>query len=405
MTTRPRHTSKRSFYGFLALLVIVVYAGWSLFRPLPALHPEIAHADLQVTTPTATLTWPNTQAAVGLAGTSIMETHGAQTPRPTASTAKIITALTVLQAKPLKPGQQGPTITLTDKDVATYQSYVARDGSVLPVEAGEEISEYQMLQAMMLPSANNIADTMAIWAYGSFKNYQRAATAFLRHQGLTHTHIGSDASGLSPDTTSTAGDLVRLGELAMQHPVLSAIVGQQTATNIPDVGDIENVNTLLGQNGIIGVKTGNSDQAGGVFVGAAATRVNGRPVTIVTAVVGTPDLASALRATTPLVTSAQANFAETSVLTKGTIIGRYAVPGREAIQAVAAEDLNVTVWRGATVSTRVALHPTAANSRAGTAVGSVSAASSRLDSTATVPVVLGTNAPKPPLAWRLTHPL
>ena len=124
-------------------------------------------------------------------------------------------------------------MTITQADVDIYNRYVAQDGSVVPVTVGEKITLYQMLQALMLPSANNIADSMAIWAYGSLQNYSLAANKYVAAHGMNITHIGSDASGLAPDTVGTAHDLVLLGKLAMEHPVLSAIVGQQTATGIP----------------------------------------------------------------------------------------------------------------------------------------------------------------------------
>ena len=54
----------------------------------------------------------------------------------------------------------------------------------------------------------------------------------------------------------------------MQNPVLAGIVNESTTSGIPMVNDISNVNNLLGTYNIVGVKTGNTDQAGGVFVGA-----------------------------------------------------------------------------------------------------------------------------------------
>ena len=87
---------------------------------------------------------------------------------------------------------------------------------------------------------------MAIWAFGSLKNYSQAANQYLEDQGLVETHVGSDASGFNPSTTSTARDLVRIGELVMQDPVLKQIVGQSSASDFPVVNNIKNVNSLLG---------------------------------------------------------------------------------------------------------------------------------------------------------------
>jgi hypothetical protein len=129
-------------------------------------------------------------------------------------------------------------------------------------------SANQMLEAMMLPSADNLAYSLAIWAYGSLPAYASVAQQLVASLGMRHTTIGSDASGLSPSTVCTASDLVTLGEDVLANRVLKAIVGEHAAS-FPIVGTIYNVNTLLDKNGIIGIKTGNSDQAGGVYIVAA----------------------------------------------------------------------------------------------------------------------------------------
>jgi len=126
---------------------------------------------------------------------------------------------------------------------------------------------------------------------------------------MASTTVGSDASGLSPDTLSTAHDLVLLGEAAMQNPVLAEIVSKSSVDDFPLIGTIENTNTLLGQDGIVGVKTGNSDEAGGVFVFAAKYNDDsGKEQIIVGAVQGLPDLEKALQAAKTLLKSAEKNI-------------------------------------------------------------------------------------------------
>jgi D-alanyl-D-alanine carboxypeptidase (penicillin-binding protein 5/6) len=334
-----------------------------------------------------------------------LETHGAQAPAAIASTAKIITALTVLNAKPLVLGEQGPAITLSASDAALYDSYVAQGGSVVRVNAGEQISEYQMLQAMLLPSANNIADSLAVWAFGSLPDYAAAANSYLAQAGLTHTHVGTDASGFAPSTTGTAGDLARLGELAMQDPALAQIAGQTTANGIPVVDSVKNVNFLLGTDNIIGIKTGNTDQAGGVFVSAARATVNGKPVTIVTSLVGAPTLFQALKDSLPLIQSAQANFKPATVITKDSIAGRYQQPWGGSVIAVAAKNLTVNTWNGTTVSSTIQLQPVPASAQAGQTAGTATTPKSALYDQQSVPIKLQTAPTKPSAWWRLIHPI
>jgi len=257
------------------------------------------------------LSWPKTgEAAIGVVGKGVLETHGEQTDRPTASTAKLITALTVLKKYPLQPGQNGPVLTMSRSDINLLITYDELDGSEIgKVVVGEKLSEYQMLEAMMLPSANNMADSLAVWAFGSLADYQIAAAQTVKSLGMASTTVGSDASGLSPDTLSTAHDLVLLGEAAMQNPVLAEIVSKSSVDDFPLIGTIENTNTLLGQDGIVGVKTGNSDEAGGVFVFAAKYNDDsGKEQIIVGAVQGLPDLEKALQAAKTLLKSAEKNI-------------------------------------------------------------------------------------------------
>ncbi len=405
-----KKTGRYRWKRWLSLLLVVVlaagYAAWTLKRPLPRLAPTRASSIIQAEAPAGALAWPAAgQSAVGIAGTQTLETSGAQTSKPTASTAKLITALSVLRQKPLAPGQQGPTITLTDRDVALFNSYNAQGGSVVQVVAGEQISEYQMLEAMLLPSANNMADSLAIWAFGSLDAYAAYANDYVSQLGLGSTHIGSDASGLSPTTTSSAHDLVKLGETAMQNPVLAQIVGQSTASGLPVVNTVKNVNFLLGTSNIVGVKTGNSDEAGGVFVGAARVTVNDKPVTIVTAVLDSPTLFTSMKDSLALIRSAQANFKPVTVVKAGAVVGSYNVPWGGSIPAVATQNLTLNAWGSSMVTSKTLLEGIPANSQAGRSVGSVTVQKSALNNQTSVTVKLQAAPSKPSAWWRLSHPL
>jgi D-alanyl-D-alanine carboxypeptidase (penicillin-binding protein 5/6) len=401
-----KKTARRKAWLLLIVLVLIVgYAAWALSRPLPPLKPVNNTATLRFNTPAASLTWPAMeQSAVGIVGNDILQTHGEQKPVPTASTAKIITALMVLRAKPLALNQPGPTITLSSDDVNLYQSYAAKDGSVVLVQAGEQITEYQMLEAMLLPSANNMADSLAIWSYGSLPAYKTAATDYLKQLGLKDTTVGDDASGFSPTTTSTAQDLVKLGGLAMQNPVLAQIVGQATASNIPVVSNVKNVNSLLGTDGIIGIKTGNTNQAGGVFLAAARLNVNQKPVTVVTALMGAPTLFQAMELTKPLVQSAEANFKPIIVLRSGSILGDYRSPNGGSLPVIAARNLSIDAWNGDRLSGSVNLPPISSSSKADDIVTTFYISDPVTGYQKSVPLKLADTPVKPTLWQRLVHP-
>lgn len=392
---------------FLIILLLIGggYIYWALSRSLPLIVPTVSTVSPLVTE--SKISWPALgQSAVGVLGTSIIDTHETQKPVPTASTAKMITALMVLKVKPLSLGDKGPLISLTPADVAIYNAYVAEQGSVVQVQAGEQMSEYQMLEAMLLPSANNIADSIASWAYGSLPAYSEAANQYLQKIGLSQTHVGPDASGFIPSTVSTAHDLVRIGEIVMNNPVLASIVKQTSATGIPVVNNIKNVNYLLGTANIIGVKTGNTDQAGGVYVGAAKTIINGQAVTIVTADEGTPNLAQAVSGSLPLIVSAQSNYQQVKLLSAGSVVANYILPwDHQKIPVITSAPFKVYVWGGdkaivSSISLKSIKYPALANQN----VGSINSQSNNELGVNSASLKLQIGFSKPSILWRLEHP-
>src|SRR5256714_5055298 len=135
--------------------------------------------------------WPAYgQAAVQL-GQSQVRAGPNQHEAPIASVAKVMTAYVVLRDHPLQPGEDGPTITLTDADVADTERRRRQQESVVSVVAGEQLTELQALQALLLPSANNIAAVLAHWDAGSASRFVARMNATARSLGMTrtpHTH-------------------------------------------------------------------------------------------------------------------------------------------------------------------------------------------------------------------------
>lgn len=260
------------------------------------------------------LTWPVAgQAAVGsvedgvLARSSVNEeTH------PTASMAKVIMALAVMKKHPFAFGTSGSSYTITAKDVATYQADAAMDGSVVPVYEGMVLTQYQAMQAMLIPSANNMADMLAEKIFGSKQAYVTYAQDMVRQMGLDQTVI-ADASGYSPLTRSTPSELVMIGIAALKNPVIADIVAQPQAT-IPGVGLVKNTNELLGDEGVVGIKTGTTSSAGSCLLFAARYETgDGQKVTIVAVVMGDTDAAQLFADSRQLLASAQQAFGLSSI--------------------------------------------------------------------------------------------
>ena len=207
---------------------------------------------------------------------------------PIGSVAKVMTALVVLDQRPLTGDEPGPTYTMTAQDVDFFEQVVSADGSNLPVTSGEQFSERQLLLALLLPSANNIAETLAVWVAGSQAAFVADLNAEADRLGMTQTTF-ADASGYSPQTVSTAADLVKLGQAALANPVIAGLVATPSAV-MPDGTTVKNLDTDLGSvPGWLGIKTGSTSQAGGCLLFAAdhAGPVGGSPeVTVVGAILG-----------------------------------------------------------------------------------------------------------------------
>lgn len=237
---------------------------------------------------TADVSWPHNvlAAAVGVQDGGVIASQNDTKPRPIASIAKLITALAILEKHPLSNDEDmGPYIPITEADEQLYRDYVAKNGTVVLVKAGVPVPERDALEAMLLPSANNFADTTAIWAFGSLQNYHTYANAMLKRLGLNDTTVGVDASGLDPSTKSTASDLVRLGEIALKNPTIAHIVALPAA-NIPYAGDIPNYNVMVTKYGYTGLKPGESVEAGNTLLFSTDQTIDGVNRTIVGAILG-----------------------------------------------------------------------------------------------------------------------
>jgi D-alanyl-D-alanine carboxypeptidase (penicillin-binding protein 5/6) len=232
---------------------------------------------------TRSLRWPAVgQAAITTSDSAHLAASPGQEPVPIASVAKLMTAYVVLRDHPLAAGEQGPTYRLTTADVRDTELRRSRQESVVAVAAGERLTERQALQAVLLPSANNIAVSLARWSSGSVRLFVQEMNRTANQLGLTDTRY-TDPSGFEASTVSTAADQVRLVDAAMRNPVLAQIVGTPSV-RLPVAGLVRNTDTLLGVDGFVGVKTGSHDEAGGCFAFRTIREVDGRR-TVVTGVV------------------------------------------------------------------------------------------------------------------------
>jgi serine-type D-Ala-D-Ala carboxypeptidase (penicillin-binding protein 5/6) len=318
-----------------------------------------------------TISWPHTgQSAIAIGGGNVLGVSGKQSAAPTASMAKAMTAYIVLKDHPLQHGQSGPVIHVTRAEAAAVGLDRRQDQQVLTVRAGEGITEKQALNALMLKSANNVARILARWDAGSIPAFLTKMNANAAHLGMASTHY-TDPSGWAATTRSTTTDQIKLAETAMQRADFAGIVGTKSAI-VPIEGRIKNVNPLLGQAGIVGIKTGSMSAAGGCLMFAAKHVVNGKSVWILGTVMGQRnsgigDLHQAFASSKSLVLSMDRVIGSHTVIKKGDVVAD--IPGGKG-QLVATQNVNVVGWSGMDY-TRTVKATVAASDTSGAKVGTV----------------------------------
>jgi D-alanyl-D-alanine carboxypeptidase len=301
---------------------------------------------------------PNGSTAIGTLKDGVKIVYGGDNPRPTASMAKVITSLVALDQDPQLVDK---VFTITARDVERYSREIVRNGSRLLVVEGEELSGRQAIEALMIVSANNIADSLARWVFEDFDSYKIAAEKWLEKNDLTNTTIGSDASGFDPGTASTPSDMIKIGQLALENEVLREIVIQQSA-NFPFVGEEINTNKLLSE-GYIGIKTGNSDQALSCLLFA---REHNNDI-IIGVIMGQP-FNSTFDATRQIWASLDQNFSEITI-PANTVVGRYILPWGGEVEVATVENLVAKDWRD--VQPEIILNPINLNTNHRSRVGTI----------------------------------
>ena len=275
-------------------VVILLIGGSSWFAaqrinaPLP---PSIPHVSTTAATvvPGAppVLPWPaKGQGAVVVPSLGFSAQSGPESAVSIASLTKMTTAVVVLRDHPIPAGAPGPDITITSDDIAEYDTELHLDESTIAIQQGEVLTERQMLEAMLTRSANDIAYSLAVWDAGTLDAFVVKMNALAASLGATDTHY-VDASGYDSASVSSASDVLKVAAVGMAIPTFAEIVAMPQVT-LPLVGTLPNIVTEIGTNGVIGVKSGYTSEAGGCMVLAADRVIQGRSVLVIVAVLGQP---------------------------------------------------------------------------------------------------------------------
>ncbi len=317
---------------------------------LPSLVP-IVPAETKIAGSLPGLPFPSVgESAVLVRGVGLLGATPDEASVPIASVTKVMTAIIVLKDHPLGGGS-GPVFTMTAADHLAWEQAVANGDSSLEVVAGERLTERQLLEALMIPSADNIADYLARWDAGSIPAFVRKMNAMAASLGLRATHY-ADASGVDPASKSTAVDQAILGAYAMGVPGLIS-VEDHPYMHFPVEGTAPSYNPVVGQDGVIGLKSGFTDAAQICLVTAARRKVGERIVLVIAVTLGQPSsLYGAGEIDLSLLNAATADLGVHQILRAYEPVASVSAGWTQrALQVYVPVHMTVVAWPGLTVTT------------------------------------------------------
>jgi len=270
---------------------------------------------------------------------TVLASSNAHERLPIASITKLMTVIVALQH-----------LRLDDDVKVTAQA--ARVGEErIPLRAGQVLSVHDLLEGALIQSANDAADALAAGASGDdvplFVDWMNEEAMKL---GLADTHFVRPDGLDAPGHVSSAHDVAVLAQLAMHSPIVRAIVRKRVDTIEDGALVLHTWNDLLGVfPGLIGVKTGHTDDAGWCEVAAARRR----GYTIYAVILGSPSRAQRNSDLDRLLAWGVSRY-RTLTLVGRDPVARVAVPyGRAPLALVATRPLVRVVPTGRPVVVRV----------------------------------------------------
>lgn len=398
---RPRRSPRRALVSLAVVLAVAGgYTAATLLWPLDNVAPAVSASDgPTVSAPDAEVSWPvDGIGAVGVEGMgrTLASSDASDT---IASITKLVSVLMVLDREPLEPGEQGEEREVVYADRVDYWNFLGRGESALDVPVGGTLTQYQLMQGALIASAGNYTEMLTRELWPTDESFASAAAEWLGEHKLDGISL-VEPTGIDRGNTADAASLIRLASIAMADPVVAEIVATESA-EIPGVGTIENTNPLLGDNGVVGIKTGGLIGSYNLLA-ARDVQVGDTLLRVYAVALDQPTAELRGTATAALLDQVEAQVATPTTLAAGATVGTVTTPWGTEAEIVTTDDAAVILWNGESVaaSADVAL---GASREAGDGAGELRI-EGPVDS-ATSGLALSSDLGEPDAWWRLTHPL
>jgi serine-type D-Ala-D-Ala carboxypeptidase (penicillin-binding protein 5/6) len=409
-TPPPRRSRRLWLIPLIAAIVLVVLIAAALVRAETKTTPDlvvhrVVPKAMKLPGKPFKPAWPSEgEATVAVEGVGSLGSTGGQQPVPIASVAKTMTAYLTLKKFPLKPGEEGFRVRITQAQVEEWHQRVATDQSTVEVRKGETLTEYQLLEGLMLPSGNNLAALLAVHNSGSSEAFVAEMNATAKELGMSQTHY-TDPSGFEESTVSTARDQVKLARAAMQDPTFAEIVAKPSAV-LPVAGLVPNINGLVGQDGYVGIKTGSTSAAGGCLLFAKRMSAGGKSFTVLGAIFGQNQgdlVTAALEGANALAGSVADAVKDRVVVPAGTTVMTLENADGDKVKVKTKRPLREVGWPGKKLVVHLSIGDARRSAEQGERWGTLMVRGA--SGVARTPVVVAKDLGEPSLGWRLQHVL
>ncbi|MBP5579640.1 MAG: D-alanyl-D-alanine carboxypeptidase [Ruminococcus sp.] len=215
------------------------------------------------------------KAAVVISGDTgeVIYAHNAAEKLPMASTTKIMTTLLCLESGGLY------------EEFTVDSEAIKVEGSSMGLREGDTVTKYALCCGMLLPSGNDAANAAAVRISGSIEKFAELMNERACEMGLSRTYFVTPSGLEGEGHGSSAADMALLAREALKNDIFREICSQTTLKlrfgAPPYERWLKNTNKLLGMyDGVYGIKTGFTDEAGRCLVSACER--NGKDLICVT---------------------------------------------------------------------------------------------------------------------------